>query len=370
MTRPFHEDRSQDRIRVLVVDDSVVARKIISDVLLADPGIDVVGVAPTGRIALAKIPALEPDVLTLDVDMPDMSGLETLAHVRRLYPRLRVIMCSTLTERGAAATLDALSKGAADYVTKPSTMGNVAAAMADIRQDLIPKIKALCQDKAPPAQAREPIRPPLRSPVVAPVEAIVVGASTGGPSALLEVIPKLPASFPSPILIVQHMPPIFTRLLAERLDALSAIKVKEGVDGEAIEPGCAWVAPGNTHLAVEREGRRARIRTHQGAHENSCRPSVDVLFRSAVALWGNRVLGVVLTGMGRDGQEGAMRIKEAGGQVLVQDQASSVVWGMPGCVCRSGCADEVVGLRDLPMAIVRRVEAARRAACAVGAGGW
>jgi two-component system chemotaxis response regulator CheB len=352
-----------------VVDDSVVARRVISDVLLADPGIDVVGVAPNGRIALAKIPALEPDVLTLDVDMPDMSGLETLAHVRKLYPRLRVIMCSTLTERGAAATLDALSRGATDYVTKPSTMVNVAAAMADIRQDLIPKIKALCQVKAPPTQGREYVRQPSRSPV-APVAAIVVGASTGGPNALLDIIPKLPPSFPSPILIVQHMPPIFTRLLAERLDALSSIRVKEGVDGETIEPGCVWVAPGNFHVAVEVDGRRARIRTHQGAHENSCRPSADVLFRSAAALWGNRVLGVVLTGMGRDGEEGSMRIKEAGGQVLVQDQASSVVWGMPGCVFRAGYADEVVGLRDLPMAIVRRVEAARRAACAVPAGEW
>jgi two-component system chemotaxis response regulator CheB len=349
---------------------------VLSDVLQADPAIDVVGVAPNGRIALAKIPELRPDVMTLDVDMPVMSGLETLAHARRLHPGLRVIMFSTLTERAAAATLEALSMGAGDYVTKPAGSGNLVTAMICIRNELIPKIKALCwgelKDTAPPRPRVLPPPPESRSPVrpaVAPLDVVVIGASTGGPAALAEVLTGLPASFPAPILIVQHMPPIFTRLLAERLSAVSRIKVKEAVDGEVIEPGCARLAPGDFHMAVERDGRLARIRTHQGARENSCRPSADVLFRTAAAACGSGVLGIVLTGMGRDGEDGAARIREAGGRVLVQDQASSVVWGMPGSVFRAGLADEVVSLRDLPAAIARRVEAGQGAAAAVPTGG-
>jgi two-component system chemotaxis response regulator CheB len=357
------------KIRVLIVDDSLVARRALFEVLAGDPAIEVAGAAHSGRAALAKISVLDPDVMTLDVDMPDLSGLETLAEVRRLHPRLPVIMCSALTERGAAATLDALFLGAGDYVTKPSNAGSAAAAMARLRDDLIPKIKALCPRARAEAAAPPVASAPLRRSSLGPVDALVIGASTGGPGALAEVLPGLPSSFPAPVLIVQHMPPIFTRHLAERLAAISSIKVKEAADGYPVEPGVALLAPGDFHMAVERDGRGARVRTTRGPQENSCRPSADVLFRSAASAWGSRVLGVVLTGMGRDGEEGSARIKEAGGRVLVQDQASSVVWGMPGSVFRAGLADDVLALRDLPAAIVRRVEAGRRLTAAGPAGG-
>jgi two-component system chemotaxis response regulator CheB len=355
-------------IRILVVDDSVVIRKLLSDTLSEDRSLQVVGVASDGRIALAKIPLLKPDLITLDVEMPVMNGLETLVALRKLYPRLPVIMFSTLTARGAAATLDALTMGASDYATKPSHTGSPAAAMERIRAQLIPKIKALCEVAAPLKLLPLPgSHPPVkvRARTKPRIEIVAIGTSTGGPNALAEVLPRIPNDFPVPIVVVQHMPPIFTRLLADRLASHSAIVVEEGAAGVVLSPGHAWIAPGNFHMKVVRAGVNWRLDLNQGPPENSCRPAVDVLFRSVAATCGSNVLAVVMTGMGSDGVLGAQDIRAAGGDVIIQDEASSVVWGMPGLVHASGLDDAAYPLDRLAEEITRRVLQSRSVHAAV-----
>jgi two-component system chemotaxis response regulator CheB len=353
-----------NKIRVLVVDDAVVVRRLVTDALSAAPDIEVAGVAANGKIALSKLSQVNPDVVTLDVEMPEMDGLETLAAIRRTHPRLPVVMFSTLTRRGATAALEALAKGASDYVTKPANVGNVQEAVQRVRDELIPKLRALCGrggGPPPPARSGFSFRPLARHPASSRrVELLVIAASTGGPVALTEVLAGLSRGFPVPIAIVQHMPPFFTRLLAERLGTKSAVAVGEGSPGAALTPGRALIAPGDFHMAVDAD---RRVRLHQGAAENSCRPAADVLFRSAAEAFGGGVLGVVLTGMGQDGLRGCEAIKAAGGQVLVQDEASSVVWGMPGFVARAGLADAVLPLQQLGGQITRLVESGRTAAC-------
>jgi len=344
-------------IRILVVDDSVVIRRLLSDTLSGDPALEVVGTASDGRIALAKIPVLKPDLITLDIEMPVMDGLETLAAVRKLYPKLPVIMFSTLTERGAAATLDALSLGASDYSTKPSHTVSPAVALEHIRIELIPKIKALCGiaslNLLPLAGTLPSLKVRVRSNPR--IEIVAIGTSTGGPAALAEVLPRIPNDFPVPIVVVQHMPPIFTRLLAERLASRSAIPVEEGRPGVVLSPGHAWIAPGNFHMKVIRAGAGWCLNLNQGSKENSCRPAVDVLFRSVAAACGANVLGVVMTGMGSDGVLGAQAIRDTGGEVIIQDEASSIIWGMPGLVHASGLADAAYPLDCLAAEITHRV---------------
>ncbi len=363
------------KIRVLVVDDSVVVRRMVTDVLNADPDIEVVGAAANGRIALQKIPQLNPDLITLDVEMPDMDGLTALAEIRKTWISLPVIMFSTLTERGAATTLDALSLGASDYVTKPANVGSVTAAQQRIREDLIPKVKALCakvlKGVPAPANAAAP-RPAFAAgrPASTPannrtIDLLAIGVSTGGPNALALMMPFFPADFPVPIVITQHMPPMFTRLLAERLTKTSSLPFEEGAPGARVLPSTAWVAPGDFHMGFERVGTQVAIRLDQGTPENSCRPAVDAMLRSAVAVYGSRILFVILTGMGRDGVRGAELVKAAGGQVLAQDEASSVVWGMPGFVVNAGLADAVLPLKDMADAIMRRVAIGRPAKAAL-----
>ena len=360
------------KIRILVVDDSVVIRRMVTDALAADPGLEVAGSAANGRIALSKIPQVNPDLVTLDIEMPEMDGLEALRELRKTYTKLPVIMFSTLTERGASATLDALALGANDYVTKPSNVGSASVALERIREELIPKIKALCRVSPPPnptpaTALPKPAATPKVFPKIAipgpgvPAEIIAIGVSTGGPNALAEVIPQLPASLPVPVVIVQHMPPIFTKLLAERLAAKSQIRVEEGRPGGRLEPGLAWVAPGDFHMAVERKASGVQLVTHRQPPENSCRPAVDVLFRSVAEVYGPRALGVVMTGMGQDGLRGSERIREAGGRVLAQDEATSVVWGMPGFVAQSGLAEKVLPLSQIAAEIVLRVSEPRAA---------
>jgi two-component system chemotaxis response regulator CheB len=315
--------------------------------------------------------------------MPEMDGLETLSALRKTYPRLPVIMFSTLTQRGATATLDALALGASDYVTKPANVGSVAAGMQRIRDELVPKIKTFCRGIIGPEQpallpgspkgaANTPpsaFRPPrLATPRLAQqrIEVVAIGVSTGGPNALAELFPGWAATFPVPIVVVQHMPPMFTKLLAERLAARSTMRITEGVPGASLEPGHAWIAPGDFHMEVERHAAAVRLRMHQGPPENSCRPAVDVLFRSVAAVYGPHALAVVLTGMGQDGLRGCEAIREAGGQVFVQDEPSSVVWGMPGIVARSGLADQVLPLNRLAGEILQRVQTGRPAAAANG----
>jgi two-component system chemotaxis response regulator CheB len=345
------------KIRVLIVDDSTVIRRLLADALASDESLEVVGAAPNGRIALAKIPQVNPDLVTLDIEMPEMDGLATLQAIRKQYSKLPVIMFSTLTQKGAVATLNALSAGASDYVTKPANVGSVTTAIQKVREDLIPKIKALCGCQEPaPVQATKkttPWPPPAVPRPVGPlarsqrVEIIAIGVSTGGPNALTEIFRELPGDLPVPIVIVQHMPPVFTKYLAERLDAVSAVSVCEAGAGELLEPGRAWLAPGDWHLSLVRTASGISTRLTQGPPENSCRPAVDVLFRSVAELYGPGALGVVLTGMGYDGLRGSEAIREAGGTVLAQDEATSIVWGMPGAVARADLAHELLPLNQV-----------------------
>ena len=352
-------------ITVLVVDDSVVMRRLVSDILADDPGIEVVGTAANGQVALAKIPQLNPDVVTLDVEMPVMNGLETLTALRKLYPRLPVIMFSTVTERGATATLDALERGASDYVSKPANLGSVVASMDAVRAELIPKIKALAlrgrvvTERAPaPLMTQAVARPSARLSTTR-VDVVVVGVSTGGPDALTTMISSLPKDFPVPIMVVQHMPPVFTALFAKRLDSKSNLAVYEATAGAPLEPGTVLIAPGDFHLRLRSDHLGVLAQLDQGTPENYCRPAVDVLFRSASETFGAAVLAVVLTGMGSDGAKGAACIVEAGGSVIVQDAATSVVWGMPGAVVRASLAAEVLPLGDMARAIQSRVARGR-----------
>lgn len=352
-----------EKVRVLIVDDSVVIRRIVSDALSADPALEVVGTAPNGKIALEKIEQLRPAAITLDVEMPVMDGLQTLQEIRKRWPRLPVIMFSTLTERGARTTLDALSMGASDYVTKPSNSGKLEEGLATIRANLIPKIRALCRMPemgAPVAPPPIPRPARCRIPTPSPVRVLAIGVSTGGPQALDRIVPRLPARFPVPVVIVQHMPKIFTRLLADRLSSHSAIQIRECVPGSALAPGEAWIAPGDFHMLLERVKGSVQLATNQEAPENSCRPAVDVLFRSVAQVYGNSTLAVILTGMGNDGLRGCEAVHQAGGRVFVQDEPSSVVWGMPGAVAHAGLADKVVSLDEMSREICLCIETSRR----------
>lgn len=360
------------KIRVLVVDDAVVVRRIVSDVLAEDAELEVC-TAANGKIALAKIPQVAPDVVMLDIEMPEMDGLETLVELRKLYPKLIVIMFSTLTQRGASATLDALARGANDYVTKPANVGGVAAAQQAIREQLIPKIKTLCGKADRGAKTSSPLTTPVAKATTLPrpasyrampVDIVAIGVSTGGPNALSELLPALPANLSVPIVIVQHMPPMFTKMLADRLDVQCQIDVFEGTAGAPLIPGRAYVAPGGYHMTVKRERTNVGLMLNQEAPENSCRPAVDVLFRSVVEVYGAGVLGVILTGMGQDGLRGCEGIRDVQGQIIAQDEQSSVVWGMPGFVAKAGLADQVLPLNQIAAEIVRRVQKPRGLASA------
>ena len=477
-------------VRVMLVDDSSIVRRLLSAALSAYPEIEVVGTAANGVIALQRLPQLNPEAIILDVEMPEMDGITTLGHIRERYPRLPVIMFSTLTERGASTTFDALAVGASDYVLKPSTQtGETLEGI--VGSSLVPKLMALTRSRfglalqaamalttneapdtgkinvpagslaAPPqkpslaapfTRSQAPFAPrgprtlspslarpslpnaPLApsAPTVAPtavkiasqapapntgltrslpagrpsqpspgaptkggagtnlitemmapaivarapatllqtvhrpslagqaavrkpVQIIAIAASTGGPNALADVLPRLPGNLPVPIVIVQHMPPIFTRCLAERLAGRSELKVFESAGGERLKPGTVYIAPGNRHLELVRDAEGVSTVLSDGLPENSCRPSADVLFRSVVRAYGGGVLSIVLTGMGQDGLRGARDVQEAGGRVLVQSGPTCVIWGMPKAVEEAGLAEAVVPLPEMASAILQRV---------------
>jgi two-component system, chemotaxis family, protein-glutamate methylesterase/glutaminase len=340
------------RARILVVDDSVVIRRLVTTALEQIPDFEVVGTAANGKIALTKLDQLDPDLVTLDIEMPEMDGLETLKAIRARQHRARVIMFSTLTEQGGKATLEALSLGADDYATKASNAGSLDRSMLTLRDELIPKIRHLLRWEQS-AVRQQPTKPAFRPALaVRPLHvlsrrALVIGISTGGPAALSEIIPKIPAAFPAPILIVQHMPAMFTRLLAERLQTRSKLQVREAQESDEVIPGRILIAPGDRHLRVKSIGGKIVAALDQGAPENSCRPAADVLFRSAAEIWGGGVVAALLTGMGQDGLKGTKVLFDLGAYVVAQDEASSVVWGMPGAVVGAGFAHSVVALNSI-----------------------
>lgn len=398
-----------DRIRVLVVDDSAVMRRLLFDILSAEPDLDVQTPAASGAHALARIENSPVDIMVLDVEMPDMSGLDVLKALSVRTSAPVVIMFSALTQRAAATTLDALALGASDYVTKPSQTGSAAASVELVRTQLLHRIRILGRrlpprqptsgaarsdtERRPPAPTPDssiwPTNPPIQggtaagspsssfrrpsSGIVSPArtpsgvlrephvsrsrspEILAIGASTGGPQALSSVLALLPPTLRVPIVIVQHMPPVFTRMLAERLTATTPIPVVEAVEGQRLEPGHAYLAPGDQHMVLHRQHPHVVIHLNRDPPEQSCRPSVDVLFRSVAATYAGQALAVVLTGMGQDGLVGCQALRAAGAQIVVQDEASSVVWGMPGFVARAGLADAVKPLPEIPLEIGRRL---------------
>lgn len=353
------------KIKILIIDESVVIRRLLANVFDADAALEVVGTAPNGKIALAKISQVNPDLIVLDVEMLDMEGLQTLTAIREKDKEIPVIIFSALTNPTTSATLESLSLGATDYVTKPENLKGNDVALQYVREQLIPKIKRFF--KIENKQLLEgfntekiPVKPRFIYPycpvsIKSKITIMAIGVSTGGPNALEAILSELPANFPVPIVIVQHMPPVFTKRLAERLAKKCQIRVEEGVTGGVVEPGVAWIAPGDYHMVLERHGLVVQLRTNQEPPENSCRPAVDVLFRSTAKIYGAGVLALVLTGMGQDGLHGCEGIREVGGQIIVQDQASSVVWGMPGSVANSGLADRVVSLQAIAGEIIDRV---------------
>src|SRR5258706_5020314 len=298
--------RANPVIRVLIVDDSGVARRLVSTLLSADPEIHVVGVAANGKLGLAQYELLRPDVVMLDVVMPELDGLATLKALRRSNPLAVAIMFSSLTARGAATTLDALAAGAVDYVAKPGS-GKASDSMLTLGADLIAKVKLHGHRRRRVGGA--PVAP-LPAPKAAAVgvhkrlDVVAIASSTGGPNALSLLIPALPRDLPVPVVVVQHMPELFTKLLAERLNAASQLKVREGSTREVLEPGVVYIAPGGHHMETVRSGNQIHLHIHDGPPENNCRPAADVLFRSVAACYGGGTLGVVLTGMGQDGLRG------------------------------------------------------------------
>lgn len=340
------------RANILIVDDSIVMRRLLREVISADPTLAVQGLAPHGKIALSMIKSSPPHLVVLDIEMPEMDGLETLVEIRKFNQHLPVIMFSTFTEKGADATIESLMKGASDYVTKPAGAKGLEDAAASIRKQLLPKIKALCSsvlennsstlDTAPASFLKS-----RSGGQKSAVEILAIGSSTGGPNALVEVISKLPEDFPVPVVITQHMPPMFTKHLADRMNACSSLHVREAQGGEILQAGDVWVAPGDYHMVVKRQKANIGLELNQEPAENSCRPSVDVMFRSIAEIYGGSCLGVILTGMGQDGLIGCRNLVQRGSRVLAQDKATSVVWGMPGFVAEAGLAEQILPLDQI-----------------------
>lgn len=336
-------------LKLLIVDDAVVYRRGLTEMLADVPYIDVVGVAANGKIALLKIPTLNPDALILDVEMPEMDGIQTLHALREHYPHIKVIMFSVHTTRGAKKTLEALALGAIDFIAKPSSVsGNYQEHLKKIREDLLAKLRLLTlQDSSPAVRVRLP------SMQFAPVvrrkecEILAIASSTGGPNALAALLPKLAYNMKIGVLIVQHMPPLFTRQFAVSLDQKTEYTVKEATTGDVVAANTILIAPGNYHMTVRIVGGEHRIALHQGPLENGCRPAADVLFRSVADVFGSRTLGIVLTGMGKDGMEGAKAMKGKGATIIAQDKNSSVAWGMPRSVIEAELADYVLPLDEI-----------------------
>lgn len=370
---------TQDRIRVMVVDDSMVVRGLVSRWLEEEPDLNVVASLCTGREAVDHLDGADPDVVILDIEMPELDGLSALPLLLAKKRDLIVIMASSLTRRDAEVSLTALSLGAADYISKPEASRGVITARA-FRHELVEKIRQIGGRRvyrgrglAPRAPRSHPIAaadlrmhegeaiaapPPgfaLRSGTTKAPKALLIGASTGGPQALNKLVSELgPVAERAPILIVQHMPATFTTILAEHLSLASGRLAREPVDGETLGPGTIYVAPGGRHMQVARRNAMPVIRLDDGPPVNFCKPAVDPLFTSGCQVWGAATLAVILTGMGHDGTEGARAIVAAGGAVIAQDEATSVVWGMPGSAANAGLCSAVLPLDQIATKIIRQ----------------
>lgn len=364
---------AEEVIRILVVDDSALYRQLVRNVLREIANVDVVGAAKSGEEALELIARISPDLLTLDVRMPGVDGVEVLRTLKRQHSRTKAVMLSSLTANGAQVTTDALLEGAFDFIHKPSSP-NAAANRESLLVALTEKIQAYRA-----SQAAQPGRPlAARAPAGKPGEAllpgddpnaaflplprigaIAIGTSTGGPVALREVLPLFPGDCSVPILIVQHMPPQYTHSLAQRLNEKSAIEVVEGCDGMMLEPGWAYLAPGGRHMKVVARGNQQMIRITDDAPENSCRPSVDYMFRSVADVFDGKVVGVILTGMGSDGLAGCRELKRRGGFVIAQSAETCVVYGMPKAVVEERLADRVIPLNRIAVHILQRIRRSR-----------
>jgi two-component system chemotaxis response regulator CheB len=353
------------KIKVLVVDDSALIRKLLSQLLAEDPEIEVVGTAADPFVAREKIKALNPDVLTLDIEMPRMDGLTFLSNLMRLRP-MPVVMVSSLADQGAEVTLDALALGAVDYVTKPKI--DVAHTLADFSQEIIAKVKMAATARIQPRNEPRSVPSKLSADAILPLAAapkffkttdsiIAIGASTGGTEAIRVVLEMMPPDAPG-IVITQHIPEAFSHPFAERMNRCSALHVKQADDGDLIIPGHVFIAPGGRHLLVVRDGARYRCRLNDGPPVNRHRPSVDVLFRSVAQCVGPNAVGALLTGMGEDGAAGLAEMHAAGAFTIAQDEKSSVVWGMPGSAVRLGCADLVLPLERIAATCMERAGAA------------
>ncbi|MGE3539892.1 MAG: chemotaxis response regulator protein-glutamate methylesterase [Candidatus Tectimicrobiota bacterium] len=353
------------KIRVLVVDDSALIRRMLTDMLDSDPDLEVVGTATDPYSARDKIKQLHPDVLTLDVEMPRMDGLTFLRNLMRLHP-LPVVMVSSLTERGADVTLQALELGAVDFVTKPKI--DVAHSLQEYSEDIVAKVKMASRVRvhhlehvtpsSAPVAARYSADAVLRQQPQRPSHfktterIIAIGASTGGTEAIKEVLMHLPAGAPG-VVITQHIPEAFSGPFARRMDSVSPMTVCEAQDGQHILPGHVYIAPGNQHLLVSRDGARYVCRLHDGPPVNRHRPSVDVMFRSVAQHVGPNAIGVILTGMGDDGARGMQEMHEVGAHTIAQDERTSVVWGMPGQAVKLGGVDEILPLGEVAPSVLK-----------------
>ncbi len=332
----------------MVVDDSAVVRGFIVRILESDPGIELVATSSNGQTAIHQVARSKPDVVILDIEMPVMDGLTALPKLLAADPHCRIIMASTLTQKNAEISLEALARGAADYIPKP-TAGQLNGNDA-FRRDLLAKIAALGhRDHAPSAAAtsRKSAPTPLRVVTVREPKILAIGSSTGGPQALLSLLKALPADFTAPVVIAQHMPATFTTVLAQHLERASGRPAREAVHGAAILPGTITLAPGDFHFEVLRDGSALKAQLHKAAPQNFCRPSVNPLFRSVARAFGPQAVAVMLTGMGSDGLDGAREVVGAGGGLIAQDEASSVVWGMPGAVANAGLCSAVLPLASI-----------------------
>jgi len=355
-------------IKVMVVDDSAIVRGLFTRVLEAEPGVTVIASAGDGVMALRMLTREDPDVIVLDIEMPNMDGLTALPKIREFKPKVVVIMASTLTKRNAEISLRALSLGADDYIAKPSSRDELRSA-DDFKRELVEKVKALAARRAGrpvvrgPARSTAAPRPapifPSRKPIelrsagTARPEILAIGSSTGGPKALAECLGPITAGISLPIIITQHMPPTFTEILAKHLGDVTGWPSAEGKDGDLIKSKHIYVAPGGHHMLVARKGPHKIIRITDDPPENFCRPSVDPMLRSMAEVYGPNVLVLILTGMGSDGQAGCKKIVERGGTVIAQDEETSVVWGMPGAVAVTGLCSAVLPINEIPGRVSR-----------------